>query len=439
MRVGVRMAVPALSMLLMTVAQGYGGGVVVRAQPNRVLTFEEVEQRALSSSPRIRSAVAQLEAARKYRTYAKVPVVLNPVVNLRAMIGKPDAPAATYGVLVGIPFDVSGKRRAWSKEANSVIAQAQASLEVARNEVRAETRQAFVLAATGAEAMRVAEESAENALDVLKRVRARFDANAATRLDVALAEREYGIAEADTARAQRAALEAQTALRQMLDLPPHERVEVTPLELPTIPEGMSVEAAVKRALVHRREMAVLEKGIERLKHSDLRLRREAIGPMMLGAEGEAQGNQNTNSTVGGSLSFELPVIWKNQGARAVAKGEAAALAVERELTEHAIARQAALAYQTLQAALAEFQAIEGQASRAADSALAMTNEMLEAGAVDYFYLLTARRSAFELRARRVSSLRDAWLSRIALERAVGGLAEAYGGRTSTPAQDEVTP
>jgi outer membrane protein TolC len=49
---------------------------------------------------------------------------------------------------------------------------------------------------------------------------------------------------------------------------------------------------------------------------------------------------------------------------------------------------------------------------------------LEAGAVDYFRLLSARRSAFELRARRVASLRDAWLSRIALERAVGGLEQA---------------
>jgi outer membrane protein TolC len=69
----------------------------------------------------------------------------------------------------------------------------------------------------------------------------------------------------------------------------------------------------------------------------------------------------------------------------------------------------------------------------------MTTEMLEAGAVDYFYLLTARRSAFELRARRVSSLREAWLARIALERAVGGLVEPSQGPGSTPAKDERTP
>jgi outer membrane protein TolC len=411
----------------------------VDAQPDRALTLETAEQRALSASPRIRSAVAQLEAARSYRAYARVPVVLNPVVSMRAMIGRPDAPAATYSALVGIPFDVSGKRRAWSKEANSVIAQAQANLEVARNDVRAQAREAFVVVASGWATKRVADESAQNAADVLKRVQARFDANAATLLDLALAEREYGEARADVARAERGLLEAQASLRQTLDLAPSTRVEVAPLTLPQVPEGFSLESAVKRALARRREMAALEKGIERLRHSDQRLRKEAIGPMMLAAEGEAQGNQNTQSTAGASMSFELPIIWRNQGARAVAKGEAAALAVERELTAHAVARQAALAFESLEAALAEFRAIDEQASGAADRALEMTNEMLEAGAVDYFYLLTARRSAFELRARRVTSLREAWLARIALERAVGGLAEPSQGPSYTPEKDERTP
>ena len=76
------------------------------------------------------------------------------------------------------------------------------------------------------------------------------------------------------------------------------------------------------------------------------------------------------------MNCELPVIFKNQGERAVAKGQVGALTVEREITEHTIAREAALAFQRLEAALAELSALENQATSAADRALAMTNEML---------------------------------------------------------------
>jgi outer membrane protein TolC len=383
--------------------------------------MERVEQTALEASPRIRNAVARLEAARAYRAFGKLPVVGNPIVNLRAMIGKPDSPAATYALYFGMPFDVSRKRQAWRSEAGAIIAEAEANLQVARNEVRAVAQQAYVLVAMGEAAQRVADESAENALDVLRRIQARFDARAATLLDVALAEREYGEAKADTARIRRELIEAHAGFRQVLDLPPTERVDVIPLDHPAVPDGLSLEGAVTRALDRRREMAALDSAVQRYRRSDSRLRKEAIAPLTVAFEEESQQNHNTNSTVGFGMSSELPVIFKNQGERAVAKGQAEAFEVEREMTEHGVAREAAVAFQRLETALQELTVLEEQASTAADRALAMTNELLEAGAVDYFYLLTARRSAFQLRARKVSSLRDAWLSRIALERAIGGL------------------
>jgi outer membrane protein TolC len=394
------------------------------AQPSGPWSLERVEQTALETSPQIRNAVAAVEAAKSYRAFGTIPVIGNPVVGIRAMVGKPDAPAATYSALFGIPFDVSGKRRAWRSETSAIIAEAEANLAVARNDVLARAREAYVLVATGEAAQKVADESANNALDVLKRIQARFDAKAATLLDLALAEREYGEAKADTARARREVVEAVGDFRQVLDLPATEPVAVAPLEAPAVPAGLSLDSAVSTAVSRRREMLAIDNAIQRYRRSDKRLRREAVAPVILGAEGEAQGNQNTQSTAGASITTELPIFQRNQGERAVAKGQAAALTVNRELTEHTVAREASVAFQRLEAALAELTALEQQATSAADKALAMTTEMLEAGAVDYFYLLTARRSAFQLRARKVSSLRDAWLSRIALERAVGGLEEA---------------
>jgi cobalt-zinc-cadmium efflux system outer membrane protein len=267
----------------------------------------------------------------------------------------------------------------------------------------------------------VAEESAETALDVLKRIQARFEASSATALDVALAEREYGEARANTARARGELVRAHADLRQVLDLEPHEPVQVAPLPAPSIPAGLTQEASVSRALARRREVASVDNAITRWERADTRMRREAIAPVLVAAEAERQGNTHPNSSLGAGVNWELPMMLRNQGERAVARGQVQALGVTREITEHTIAREAAVAFQRLEAALAELEALEQQASTAADRALAMTSEMLEAGAVDYFRLLAARRSAFELRARRVQSLRDAWLSRIALERAIGGL------------------
>jgi outer membrane protein TolC len=201
-------------------------------------------------------------------------------------------------------------------------------------------------------------------------------------------------------------------------------VALVPLSVPEVHPGLSREAAVARALARRREIAALDSAVQRLRRADKRLRKEAVAPVLLGAEGEAQGNEQTNSSVGASVAFELPFIYRNQAERAVARGQADALVVDRELTERAIGRQAALAFDRLETALAEFAALDQQATEAARRTLEMTNLMLEAGAVDYFRLLSARRSAYELRARRVNSLRAAWLSRIALERAVGGMEQA---------------
>jgi hypothetical protein len=53
--------------------------------------------RAVTHAPEVRRAVALLEESRARRAYAEVPAVGNPTVAVRAMVGVPDVPAATYG------------------------------------------------------------------------------------------------------------------------------------------------------------------------------------------------------------------------------------------------------------------------------------------------------------------------------------------------------
>jgi outer membrane protein TolC len=123
-------------------------------------------------------------------------------------------------------------------------------------------------------------------------------------------------------------------------------------------------------------------------------------------------------------------LLRNQGERAQMKAQGNVLALDSELTKRRVAREAMNTFLLLEVALAELAAIEREATPAAEQALAMTNEMLEAGAIDYFRLLNARESAFLLRARRVETLRAAWRQRIALERALGGLFDASGAASA---------
>src|SRR5689334_3396962 len=100
-------------------------------------TLERASQVALERSPAVRAAQAELEASRAYRAFGQVPRLANPHLNVRAMIGEPDDPAATYSVLLGFPIDVSGRRRAWRKEASWAEHEAEANLAMVQNEARA--------------------------------------------------------------------------------------------------------------------------------------------------------------------------------------------------------------------------------------------------------------------------------------------------------------
>jgi outer membrane protein, heavy metal efflux system len=383
-----------------------------------VWTIDSATLAGAERAPRVRSARAALDTARAYRAYGSMSKVGNPVVNLRAMIGKPDSPAATYSLLLGLPFDVSGKRNTYRSEASWVERQAEAELAAALNEARSEARKAFVEVATGEAEVKVLQLNQEIAADFASRVQARFDAKAGTALDLALSQRDYAESVANLARAQRRLAEARLAFRLALDLPPDAGLAVEPLPTLELPPGITPDNVVQLARTRRREALALSAGAQRKRVQQTRARREAVGPLVLAAEGERQGVQNPQSSLGASLQTELPFILKNQGDVAIARGESSQFAVQSELTDRQIGREAFAAFASFEAALAEFTAIDQQATPAAERALDMTVDMLEAGAVDVFRVLSARQVAFALRLRRVEVLREAWLLRVQLERAV---------------------
>lgn len=384
-----------------------------------VWTLSRAEQVALSNSPRMRSARAARDVAHAYRTFGTMPKVENPVLNVRAMIGKPDDPAATYSTMLGLPFDVSGKRRAYKAEARQAMAEAEARLRATRNDVLARVRETYARVCFADALRRVTEEMVSTARELLSSVEQRFAAGAVTALDRSLAATQYAENLAALEQTRRSLIRAEVDFRRALDLRPDASAKLTPLGLPEIPAWLTKEEAVARALKHRQETVAWASARDRLKAAERRQRREAIAPVLAGFEVERQGNYNAANTVGFNVATELPLILKNQGERAVTRSQAQAAELERELTEHEIAREVVAAYDLLGVALAEVSTLEEHAMPEVERTLGMVKSLLESGAVDYFRLLTARSNAFSLRRQRIDALREAWLLRFELQRATG--------------------
>lgn len=394
---------------------------VIERAPTTATEWDEarVVARASERTPTVQTARALVDAARAQEAFGRVPVIGNPLVSLRAMVGVPDESAATYALAVGIPFDVSSRRSLAMREAARAIEQAEAELAVALNDARAEARAAWADVSVSNDAIETANARTDTARQLLERTRTRLQAQSSTALDVTLAERELAEAEAEVASARRAREEAVARFREALDLPPLSEVLVAPLRPPAMPSGMSREEAVHRAAQNRREATAFAASAARLRTSADRQRAAALAPLTIAGELEVQGNQTRATTVGVSANWALPLAATAQGERAVANAEALAADTRRELATRAAGREASSAWAQLVSHLEEYEAVDRRVVPAAQRALDQTEALFQAGAVDSFRVLLARRDLYAARARRTSVAREAWRARIALDRAMG--------------------
>lgn len=365
--------------------------------------------------------MAALDVARAGRAYGEVPVVGNPTLGVMMLPGYPDFGAYTMTASLGIPLDVSGRRGRYRAEADHGIAAAEARLEATRAMAAAEARQAYVDLVTTQAEVDIQRARLEAAQSIEGRVRARTDVGAGTAVDVALVERERAEAEADLAEARRRQTEADGALRRALDLGPADPLTLQPLSRPEgLSSGQRAQAAA-RAQSQRRDIVALERGAARLESSDDRLRAGAIAPLVVGLEGQqvATSPNATGTSLGASVRWELPLAQRAQGDRAVARAEAVGQRVQAALLRRQIDREVTTSAESLDAALAELDALTDRALPAAERLVAATEASWAAGALDIFRVLTARRDLLLVRARILTATRASWRARIGYDRAMG--------------------
>jgi cobalt-zinc-cadmium efflux system outer membrane protein len=394
---------------------------IALAQPRTVddgaWTEARVVARAAQRSPEVARSRTALYEAHALSMFSRLPRVGNPTVGVRAMVGVPDVPAATYALLVGMPIDLSGARAQWSDEARWAVREAEFRVDVALNDACAQAREAFSDAAIAQATIALFEQRRETADALVRAARARLAAQSATALDVALAEQEASAAELSLLDARREREAALGRLRELLALTVEERISVSPIDEPTMPVGLSRERAASMAIARRRESASLRAAAQRLRASSTRLHHEATAPLFVAAEVEWQGY--SVASLGVSAQWSLPVSLTNQGERATAQAQARAADEQRSIAELAVANQAAAAWTELELRLSELALLRTRSIPAAQRALDLTEALFRAGTIDSYRLLRARDELYAQQQRRLDAMRSAWRARVQLDRAIG--------------------
>lgn len=405
---------PALALLCVIVS-----GRRAHAQgPSRAWSAEQAASHAARRAPAVQSAQWAVSSAEATRAFAAVPRVGNPIVSLRVMVGLPDVPAATLGVLAGLPIDLSDRVGAASQSARWTVREAQHGLDVAVLDARYRALHAWVELALAQERIDVAEALLHNAQQWSERVSARARSQAATELEVVLSTRDLATSEAELADARRAASECEARFRDALGLAATAPVRTEAAGAPTL-LGLSREQIAERAAARRSEARQLSAGAHRARAQGRLARASAVDPLVVAGEFELQGY--TQSSFGVSVNSTLPIVRRAQGEVAVANAEAFSLEARAAITRDAAAREAVGAHDALVHRLRALDALANRAIPAAEAAVRATEALFEQGAADTFRVLNARRELSTLRLRLVDARLEAWRARLQLERAVGGL------------------
>lgn len=384
------------------------------------LTLADALSRASERAPEVAYARHVLRDAEARRVGAGLVMPANPrlSVDARPTLRGGSTSDIGYAASVDFLFDVGGAPAARKEEARRYVAVGESELRVQRLESRARAWAAYQRALIAEQRVKEITVSVDLAKRVLAASRERAEAGAAGDIEQSLAQSEVSQLEAGVnAVQQRRELEVM-ALRDALDLS-----AVTPVSLSTPladPAAVATaEALARKALERRPDLEAIRKRIDLLVATEDRLERE-IFPRVGGYLGvDASPLSPMFGIVG--LSVELPVVQRNQGplARAVVQreGETERLALEARR----IVRDVHAAYAAFEARRRELRVLSEGAFPTAQRTLELVETGWRSGRFDIFRVTSAARDLARVRGLRLDALEAAWMERIALDRAVGGL------------------
>lgn len=286
-------------------------------------------------------------------------------------------------------------------------------------------------------------EAVADAADASAQLAQRFyDAGNVPELELELNHSEAGQAQADVVAARNDALAARAELGRLLGLPADrsdwqvpERLPAPPAQETSLPQLQALAREGRLDLLaKRREVALQEDALGLTRSYRL------LGDVDLGVQGER--DTDGAHLLGPSLSLQLPLF--NQGQGAVLRAQA-----RLELSRAELSRMEVETSQAIQLAQTRVIASRELAKRYTDEYIPLrerivrhtqqrTNFMLSGP----FELIRARQQEYDTYQKYIETVRDYWVARAELERAVGmrlpGDAPTGAPSTNTPTQPSPT-
>jgi cobalt-zinc-cadmium efflux system outer membrane protein len=391
------------------------GGGARAAEP---IALGPAVERAVAQNAEIRSAEAEVRAARARLDGASAPLAFNP--ELSGAAGSRDGEAGRtgeYEVALSQRFEIAGQRGARVAAARAALGAAEARLAATRGRIAAEVRELVGRAAAARLRAEVAAEGQRLAEEAARAAERRFQAGDAARIEVNGARVERG-------RAARAALEAEqerrAALAELelaLALEPGAATDVAfALEAEAGAEEPGLDALVREALGARRDLAAARLDVEAAAAEDRLAGRSAVPSPALGV---SVAREEGDDIVLGTLSLELPVFTRNRAERGAASARAEQARVALSALERRVAQEVRLAAGRVRAARRGLEAFDAATLQAVAENLGLVTRAYEAGQIDFLRWQLLRREALEARRERIDALEAANRAAAQLERALG--------------------
>ena len=325
-----------------------------------------------------------------------------------------------YAASLEVFFDAGGAPGARVREAERVsdVAVANLALERLRGRIAAWVAYLQVRVAD----TRIEETKALVGIGerILRASKQRGAAGASGDIEETLATSDLGLLRAAIESASRQREEHLSTLRELLDLPATQSlVLTTPLDEP--PPAPEADALVSRAVQTRPELAQIRARLAFLEARYDRLGRERFPRLGAYIGVDAAPVSPIFGVLG--LSIELPVFQRNQGPRAVVDAERATERARQDLQARRILREVVAIRAAYESRRSELQLLSTSVVPPAERTLELVEQGWLAGRFDVFRVATAARDVARARASRLDALEAAWLARIALDRAAGGVTQ----------------
>jgi cobalt-zinc-cadmium efflux system outer membrane protein len=311
--------------------------------------------------------------------------------------------------------------------------------------VKLEVGQAILDSASGAKAALVRYQAAEQmaarlrTIEQIESAAAEFterlrDAGNASALDLANVRASWAQARADEAQARLEAIRSREEVHRALGLTGRDTQWTAPEELPAPPSNEQLPDALETLAISRRlDVAAARWAVDAVGRALSLKKGTRFFPVGLEVGVETEKEIDGTRVTGPAIALQLPIF--DTGAAGVARLEAEhrrvrwqleALAVE---VRSKVREQRAQLQSSRELALFYRDVILPLRAEALDLTLRHYNMML----MGTYDVLFARQREVDAQRRQIEALRDYWLARLELERAVGGTLEPAGpaGETET--------